>query len=182
MAKRRLKLMLMLMIITSIFYIKTYAVTLFNTANHVVVIYKILDPLTVTVDKPEKLTVSGASMEPFTYSKTSLGKKPINIKVSRPFNNRDNILDAIFSKVTLEIQNQGVFELTEIKDTKKKLKAKGYFSDTKDYKTIIPLSAGGGHNKYEGDANLDVEFNNGREKIELGTYKGVLRVDVLYGG
>lgn len=181
MQQKRLRLR-MLFFSMMILYIQTYSITIFNTAHHVVVIYKILDPLAVTVDSTEKLIVSAASKEPFLYSKSSSNRKPINIKIERPFNNRDSILDAIFSEATLELQNQGEFELSEIKDKTKKIGAKGFFSDNNTHKITIPLTFGGDANKYQGNTNLDVEFNGKRETIELGTYKGVLKVDVMYGG
>lgn len=179
---RQNSLKLRILLGLSILWSQTYSATIFNTANHVVVIYKILDPLTVSADKPEKLTVSASNREPFKYTSSSTSKKPINIKIERPYNTRDNILDAIFSKATLEIQSQGNFELTETKDNTKKIGGRGFFIDSKSHRTVVPLNSGGGSSRYQGSADLDVIFNEKKEKIELGIYKGVLKVDVLYGG
>lgn len=179
MQQKKLKILFFFMMI---FCAKTYSRTIFNTANHIVVIYKILDPLVVAVDPVEKLTVSATSIDPFLYSRTSSKKKPINLKVERPFNQRDNILDAIFNKATLEMHNQGQFELKETKDGTKKIDAKGFFTDNDSHKITIQLIYSGGVDKYQGNTNLDVWFNEKKEKIDMGTYKGVLKVDVLYGG
>lgn len=162
--------------------LKSYSVTNFNYSNQLVVIYKVLDPLKVTVTPTEKMRIA-ASNRKFTYTGTIDSRVPISVVVEAPFNERDAILDTVYGTATLELENTGKFSLINTIDTSNKIDARGYFKNYpgEPSKIVLPLYTGTSITKYEGRAEIDAVFNENQKDMVMGTYKGVLKLNVTYG-
>ncbi len=160
-----------------------YSVTNINFTKQLVVIYKVLNPLSVVVDKPEKMIVK-SSKESFKYSDVVQSRSPLNVKIEAPYNVRDEILDKIYGTATLTLENQGNFELKKIDDNSEIIKGRGFFPSEgeKKYQMILPLNDGSAVNKYQASTTIDAVFNEEKTEMLMGNYKGVLILDVTYGG
>ena len=160
-----------------------YSATTINFTKQLVVIYKVLDPLSVTVDIPEKMTVK-AGKESFKYSDVISTKAPLNVKIEAPYNLRDEILDKIYGTATLVLKNQGEFTLTDLKNSTNTIKGRGFFPTEGDkaYQLILPLNDASAANKYQASTTINAMFNEELKEMVMGTYKGVLVLDVTYGG
>ena len=170
-----------ILIIFILLSLYTYSATSFNFTKQLVVIYKVLEPLSVIVDKPEKMIVKKGTQS-FKYSEVaSLG--PLNIKIEAPYNERDEILDKIYGTATLELQNNGAFELIETTNSDLKIDGQGFFpaEGESSYKMVLSLYNASVSNKYQASTTVDVVFNKNNKEMLMGTYKGVLILDVTYG-
>ena len=166
-----------ILIIFILLSLYTYSATSFNFTKQLVVIYKVLEPLSVIVDKPEKMIVKKGTQS-FKYSEVaSLG--PLNIKIEAPYNERDEILET----ATLELQNNGTFELIETTNSDLKIDGQGFFpaEGESSYKMVLSLYNASVSNKYQASTTVDVVFNKNNKEMLMGTYKGVLILDVTYG-
>ena len=161
--------------------LKAYAVTNFNYSNQLVVLYKVLDPLKVTVSQTEKMKVV-AGKQKFKYSEVVDSKTPISVLVEAPFNQRDDILDTVYGTATLELENSGKFSLKSTNGNSEEIDARGYFKNEpgEPSKIILPLFTGTSITKYEGRTEIDAVFNENQKEMLMGTYKGVLRLNVTY--
>lgn len=168
-------------ILLVIFFCKIiYSATHINFTKQLVVVYKVLNPLTVTVEMPEKMTVKSGNQS-FKYSEIIESKKRIGIKVAAPYHARDEILDKVYGTATLRMQNGGKFELTS--DEGNKIKGRGFFPSVSETATeeVLPLYTTTSSDKYEARTEVDAVFNEDKAMMKLGKYKGVLRIDVTYG-
>lgn len=156
-----------------------YSRTTVNFTKELVVIYKILNPLTVTVDKPEKMVVK-AGNQIFRYSETVSSKVPLNIRIEAPYNVRDGILDQIYGTATLELENNGKFDLTD-GSTNNVIKGRGFFLDNVSHLLNLKLESTESLRKYHGLVTVDAVFNEDGSEMLMGNYKGVLRLNVTYG-
>lgn len=159
-----------------------YPVTKINYAKQLVILYKVLDPLTVEVDTPEKMTVK-SGREKFKYSEVTSSKKPLNVKVEAPYKERDLILDTIYGTATLELLNNGRFELKSIEDQNKVVKGRGFFSEVGENTSKMKLELFNSNvaNKYQASTKIDAIFNEDQDEMLMGTYKGVMILNVTYG-
>lgn len=159
-----------------------FSITTFNFDNQLVVIYKVLNPLVVEVDQTEKMKVT-SSRNTFRYSEIVPTRKKIGVTVKAPYNERDLILDKIYGTAKLELENNGSFELVEIKDSQKKIDGRGFFVSGGKESSIItlPLFNASVQNRYEQRTEIDAIFNERGEEMLMGTYKGVLKLNVTYG-
>lgn len=170
--------------ILALFLISTigYAKTVINFSKQLVVIYKVLNPLRVTVDPVEKMTVKSGTQQ-FKYSETVDSKKKIGIKIEAPYNTRDEILDKIYGTATLQMHNNGIFDMVDVGDSSKIIKGRGFFPNEGETvsKQTLSLYNTSFKDKYEARTEVDVIFNEENNLMKLGTYSGVLRIDVTYG-
>ncbi len=157
-----------------------YTATTINFTKQLVVIYKVLDPLSVIVDKPEKMTVSVGD-QTFKYSEVSTSKSPLNIKIETPYNDRDEILDKIYGTAALKLANNGDFNLVNSTTNTEIIKGRGFFKDGSS-SLILPLYNASTPNKYQASTTVDAIFNEERKQMLMGNYKGVLILNVTYGG
>ena len=157
-----------------------YSVTNINFSRQLVVIYKVLNPLSVTVDPVEKMTVKSGT-QVFRYSEVISSKRKIGIKVEAPYHERDDILDRVYGTATLTMQNDGKFDLRSTDG--KIVKGRGFFSLISDSATkqILPLYTSTSSGKYEARTEVDAIFNEEQKEMKLGEYSGVLSIDVTYG-
>ncbi|WP_448820824.1 hypothetical protein [Cetobacterium sp.] len=162
------------------FFQSIYSITMINFSKQLVVIYKVLNPLTVTVDTPEKMVVK-AGNQSFKYSDSVASKKKIGIKVEAPYYKRDEILDLVYATATLKMQDNGNFYLTSADGTK--IKGRGYFPSVGEKAVIqtLPLYTTTVNGKYEARTEVDAVFNEDNSEMKLGEYSGVLKIDVTYG-
>lgn len=158
--------------------------------NKITVIYKILNPLVVEVDKPERLRVNRAEKE-FKYSSKSEGKKRIKVTVEAPYNKGsiDDILRKIYERVYFRLDNDGRFELLHDTDSTAKIEGQGYFVD-EEISTVGNRVTSfdksfynnvGGEN-FNATTEIDVDFKLPSEFIPLGVYRGILKLNVWFGG
>lgn len=174
---KKIKILLILVLLS----IYSYSATKINFSKQLVVIYKVLDPLSVRVDTPEKMTVRKGN-ETFRYSQVVQSRTPLNVQISAPYNSRDEILDEIYGTAKLELRNRGEFELKELQNPNFKIKGKGFFGSAEDeYQINLPLYNATTPNMYQASAQIDAIFNSDKEEMLMGTYKGVLILDVTYG-
>lgn len=157
-----------------------YSVTTINFSKQLVVIYKVLNPLSVTVEIPEKMTVKSGD-QAFKYSDVTASKKKIGVKVEAPYHARDEILDRVYGTAKLRMQNNGNFELVSTDGSK--IKGRGFFSSVSEQaiEQTLPLYTTSSSGKYEARTEVDAMFNEERNVMKLGQYSGVLRIDVTYG-
>ena len=162
------------------FWQNVYSITKINFSKQLVVIYKVLNPLKVTVETPEKMTVRSGN-QIFKYSDVVASRKKIGIKVEAPYHARDEILDKVYGTATLTMQNSGNFDLIEKNGTK--IKGRGFFSSggNQDVKQVLPLYTSTSSGKYEARTEIDAIFNEDQTTMKLGEYRGVLKIDVTYG-
>lgn len=162
------------------FWQNIYSTTKINFSKQLVVIYKVLNPLSVTVETPEKMTVKSGD-QVFRYSDVIASKKKIGIKVEAPYHARDEILDRVYGTAKLQMQNSGNFEL--ISTDGSKIKGRGFFAPISEQATeqILPLYTTSSSGKYEARTEVDAVFNEERSVMKLGQYSGVLKIDVTYG-
>ena len=160
-----------------------YSVTNINFTRQLVVIYKVLNPLSVVVSKPEKMTVR-RSKDTFKYSDVIQSRAPLDVKIEAPYNVRDEILDKIYGTATLILRNQGQFELRKVDDNSSVIKGRGFFptKGEKSYEMVLPLNDASATNKYQASTMIDAIFNEDKKDMLIGNYKGVLILDVTYGG
>lgn len=157
-----------------------YSITRINFSKQLVVIYKVLNPLSVTVETPEKMTVKSGD-QVFKYSEVTPSKKRVAIKVEAPYHARDEILDRVYGTAKLKMQNNGNFEL--VSKNGSKIKGRGFFPSISEQaiEQILPLYTTSSSGKYEARTEIDAIFNEERSNMKLGEYSGVLRIDVTYG-
>lgn len=159
-----------------------YPITKLNYAKQLVVLYKVLDPLTVEVDIPEKMTVKSGH-EKFKYSEVISSRKPLNVKVEAPYKDRDLILDTIYGTATLELQNNGRFDLKNTKDPNIVIEGRGFFPEVGENVSKMKLELFNSNvaNKYQAFTKIDAVFNESQNEMLMGTYKGVMILSVTYG-
>lgn len=162
------------------FFQNLYSITMINFSKQLVVIYKVLNPLTVSVDVPEKMVVK-AGNQSFKYSDSIASKRKIGIKVEAPYYNRDEILDLVYATATLRMRNKGNFDLIGNNGTK--IKGRGFFPSVGENATekVLPLYTTTLNGKYEARTEIDAVFNENNSEMKLGEYSGVLTIDVTYG-
>lgn len=173
------RLIASMFIISSLY---TFSITTFNFNNQLVVIYKVLNPLVVEVTQTEKMQIR-SSQDTFKYSDVIPSKKKIGVTVKAPYNERDLILDKIYGTARLELENRGEFELTDTKDPQKKIDGRGFFPSVGEdaYMITLPLFNATVQNRYEESTEIDAFFNEKKNTMLMGTYKGVLKLNVTYG-
>lgn len=169
-----------------------------NYDKNLVVLYKVLDPLIVTVDKPQKIVIP-AIQKTYKYSEYSQGNRKLQVKVETPFNKGmiDDILRKVYEKVYFKLQNEGNFDLnyTGKKDKETEntvIKGKGYFVDnkvgaTENLKKVqiekdFASTVNSEQNKFSTTTEIDAEFTIDKENIPMGVYTGTLKLDVWFGG
>lgn len=157
-----------------------YSTTRMNFSKQLVVIYKVLNPLSVTVETPEKMTVKSGD-QVFKYSEVTPSKKRVTIKVEAPYHERDAILDRVYGTAKLKMQNNGNIEL--VSKNGNKIKGRGFFplGSEQAIEQILPLYTTSSSGKYEARTEVDAIFNEERSTMKLGEYSGVLTIDVTYG-
>ena len=79
------------------------------------IIYKIIDPLIVDVEQPQKLVI-GSNKKNFTYSEVSKTRKPLLVTVKSSYNEIDELLRKIYETVYFELPNMGEFKLKNEKN------------------------------------------------------------------
>lgn len=157
-----------------------------------VILYKALDPLIVTVEQPDKIIIP-ASKGTYKYSLYSQSKKPLSVKVAAKYNENtvDNILRKVYERAYFRLRDNGNFELLHKEQKDKKIKGKGYFIDdevqateTKKLYEINKEFAGSvGHNKFSTTTQIDVDFIiDDTNNAPMGVYNGTLKLDVWFGG
>lgn len=155
------------------------------------VMYKILDPLTVVVDKLNKIRTNTLDKE-FTYSSKNNGQK-IKVTVSAPYNNSaiDDYLRKIYERVYFSLKNQGQFSLkNQTSSVVTEIKGKGYFvdkeegitEDKKEYSYSKPFSSRVSESPFLATTEIDVDFKLPQGEVPIGVYKGTLVLDVWFGG
>lgn len=167
-----------------------------NYDKNLVVLYKVLDPIIVNVEQPQKINIPAVKGK-YIYSNYSKNRKALQVKVETPFNKGmiDEILRKVYEKVYLKLQNSGDFDLNYINKKDKgteniTIKGKGYFIDssvsaTEDTKTSyiekqFANSVAG--DKFSTTTEVDAEFTVDNDNIPMGVYKGTLKLDVWFGG
>ena len=167
-----------------------------NYDKNLVVLYKVLDPIIVNVEQPQKINIPAVKGK-YIYSNYSKNRKALQVKVETPFNKGmiDEILRKVYEKVYLKLQNSGDFDLNYINKKDKgteniTIKGKGYFIDssvsaTEDTKTSyiekqFANSVAG--DKFSTTTEIDAEFTVDNDNIPMGVYKGTLKLDVWFGG
>lgn len=175
-----------ILVIFMLLSIYSHTATKFNFSKQLVVIYKILDPLSVIVDKPEKMIVKKGN-QVFRYSEVTSSHTPLKITIEAPYNVRDEILDKIYGTATLELRNNGEFELINIdpkeSDNLQSIGGRGFFPEVgiDSHKMTLSLYAPTIPNKYQASTTVDAIFNERKDNMTMGTYRGVLILDVTYG-
>ena len=159
-----------------------------TSINPIVIIYKMVDPLVVTVEKPKKIYVPG-HIRNFKYSDYSEGKKKIDVKVKTSYTgNIDNILRKIYERVYFELGNNGNFDLRHKDQMDKIIKGKGYFVDEKyapegnkvtKYDKSFSSSLPG--TSFQTTTQIDADFTK-EENLPMGVYRGTLKLNVWFGG
>lgn len=180
------KILLMLFLIISSL---SYSATNWKPKHNkkIIVIYKVLDPLIVEVDKPQKIVVP-ATETTFKYSDYSSSKRKLDVKVKASYTGTvDRILAKIYERVYFKLENEGKFELTHTTEKDKKISGKGYFVDagipetqkktTHDKEFITNLQG----NTFSASTQIDAEFTKEKD-LPMGVYQGTLRLDVWFGG
>lgn len=155
------------------------------------IMYKLLDPLIVTVEQPTKIKTNTLNRE-FTYSSKNNGHR-IKVNVRAPYNDGviDNYLREIYKNVYFELEKQGEFDLNNT--TKKDalpIKGKGYFVDessgvyAKDKKTFYTkeFSNRVSGNAFVSSTEIDVDFKLPDGEVPMGVYKGTLTLNVWFSG
>ena len=156
--------------------------------GRVTIIYKIVDPLIVEVEQPQKLVI-GANQKKFTYSEASKRKKALLVTVKSPYNQVDELLRKIYETVYFKLDNNGEFKLTNEKTTKE-ISGKGYFIDneaqaTRDKKVTEiskPFANRVNGNGFSVTTGVDADFTLPEEEVPMGVYKGTLYLNVWFGG
>lgn len=160
--------------------------------NILVVLYKVLDPLIVEVEQPERIVIP-ASNGSYRYSNYSKSRRPLTVKVSAKYNKDkvDDILRKIYERVYFKLDNNGDFELTNKKYGDKKIKGKGYFIDSEAKATETnklseidkEFSGSVGAEKFNATTQVDADFIiNDITNTPMGEYQGTLMLDVWFGG
>lgn len=159
-----------------------------TSINPIVIIYKMVDPLVVNVEKPKKIYVPG-SITKFKYSDYSEGKRKINVTVKTSYTgNIDNILRKIYERVYFELGSDGNFDLTHRDQMDKVIKGKGYFVDGMDapegskktkYDKSFSSSLSG--TSFQTTTQIDADFTKS-EDLPMGVYTGTLKLNVWFGG
>lgn len=163
-----------------------------NYQNSLVVLYKALDPLIVTVDQPQKIIIP-ASRGTYKYSLYSQSKRTLNVKVTAQYNKDkiDDILRKVYERVYFKLQNNGEFDLIHKDQNDKKIKGKGFFvdndsnaSETNKLSEINKAFAGSvGDEKFSATTEIDAEFTiDDVSNVPMGVYSGTLKLDVWFGG
>lgn len=165
-------------------------VTWTGDSGKITIIYKVVDPLIVTVEQPEKLTVS-ANQKTFTYSDMTKSKKPLLVTVKTTYNSGtvDDILRKIYEIVYFELEKTGKFELTNGTNPEL-ITGQGYFIDsqanaTKNTKlTAInkPFANNVGGDTFSTTTEIDVDFTLPDGEVPMGLYTGTLRLNVWFAG
>lgn len=180
-------------IIIMFFFFKVgYAETIWRGEDNkkLTVIYKVLHPLIVNIEEPEKLIIN-RSEENFTYSKKNERKAPILVTVKAPYNQEsyDEILRKIYETVYFKLEDDGIFNLVHIDDNSMKISAEAYFIDdiytlgrnkVKEY--YKPFSSNTSGKEFITTTTIDVDFKNDPSRNKLGLYKGSLKLNVWFGG
>lgn len=155
------------------------------------IMYKILDPLIVKVEKPNKIVTNTLNRE-FTYSSKNGGRK-IRVEVAAPYEQSkiDNYLREIYKYVYFELESQGKFKLTDkSKVNSVIIEGEGYFIDeneriyAKDKRTFYSKEFA---NRLTGNAftsvtDIDVNFKLPEGDVPMGSYTGTLTLNVWFSG
>lgn len=154
------------------------------------VLYKILDPLIVTVEDPVRLRASSLDKQ-FTYSSKN-GGRPLKVTVKAPYikDSIDTYLRKVYELVYFELADNGKFDLINNKKVDSKIAAQGYFVDNdvkisaKEkkafyYKKFTENVAG---NNFNTTTGIDIEFTLPSGEIPMGVYTGDLILNVWFGG
>lgn len=157
-----------------------YPITTINFTRQLVVIYKVLDPLSVIVDSPEKMVVR-AGNQTFKYSEVTSSRAPLNIKIETPYKQRDEILDQIYGTATLELENKGEFVLVDEKASNNTIRGRGFFVSNSASQLTLPLYNASTPDKYQASTVVDAIFNEDKNEMLMGNYRGVLILNVTYG-
>lgn len=161
--------------------------------NNVSIIYKIVDPVIVEVEKPQKIVVSSGQKN-FTYSEMVKDRKRIGVKVNTPYNPTmiDDVLRAIYERVYFSLQDNGNFDLKNTTDPTNVsiIKGKGYFVDQNSgvlaaekrtfYDKEFANSVGGVG--FYTTTEIDADFTMQQDNMPMGVYTGTLKLDVWFGG
>lgn len=181
-------IILSLFLIINIF---SYSNVIWDGENQKIsIIYKIVDPIIVNVDIPERITVSSGQKN-FTYSHMVKDKRMITVKVNAPYNPSmiDNVLRAIYERVYFSLQNNGEFDLKNSTE-QAIIKGKGYFVDSNE--GILATAKRTSYDKefannvsgtnFYTTTQIDADFTMGQENMPMGVYTGTLKLDVWFGG
>lgn len=152
------------------------------------IIYKVVDPLIVKVDQPERIIVS-QNQKTFTYSKMSSSKKVLAVNVTSSYNYVDEILREIYKTVYFELVNNGDFVLKQA-NTIEEIKGKGYFIDSENNATYTnkltkidkPFSSSVAGNIFSATTGIDADFTLPEGDVPMGVYTGTLKLNVWFGG
>lgn len=155
------------------------------------VVYKIVDPIIVDVDKPKKITVT-SNQQSFSYSQMNGDNSKIEVRVTVPYNSGevDDILRAIYERVHFRLQNSGKFDLVLDKNTSEIIQGQAYFIDnaagatttnkkTEYFKDFSNTVAG---NQFYTTSQIDVDFTTTKSEMPMGIYRGILKLDVWFDG
>lgn len=152
------------------------------------IIYKIIDPLIVDVEQPQKLVI-GSNKKNFTYSEVSKTRKPLLVTVKSSYNEIDELLRKIYETVYFELPNMGEFKLKNEKNNAEII-GKGYFIDNEvganrsNQRTEIskPFSNRVNGATFSTTTNIDANFTLPEGEVPMGVYKGSLHLNVWFGG
>lgn len=182
------KLLFVLFVLINLFSYGKDSIWNTTSKNPIIVIYKVLDPLIVKVDQPDKIVVP-ANITNFKYSEYSENKRKLNVIVESPYTGPiDKVLEKIYEKVHFQLESSGNFELIHDKEKNKKIIGKGYFIDgdlaTETEKKSY-YSKGFSNNlvgnSFKASTQIDVDFNKEKD-APMGVYKGVLKLNVWFDG
>lgn len=158
-----------------------------NDKKTITIVYKILEPLIVNIEKPEKI-IARRNEKEFSYS--SKKGKPLLVTVEAPYNNGtiDDILRKVYEKVYFKLEEEGNFYLENKEESSYRILAKGYFVDSNIvnknskvtyYYKDFPSKVEG--NSFYTTTGIDVDFYINND-IPLGVYEGTLKLNVWFGG
>lgn len=146
------------------------------------VVYKALDPLSISIEQPEKITVKSGT-ESFRYSEMNQSKSKIKVGVKAPYmRGADDILDTVYGTVTFNLVNGGNFSLNSPEG--KSFQGRGFIVDGPSEldRKVLPLTRTSSSMEYTGNIEIDAIFNESNQNVTLGNYSGTLKLEVRYGG
>lgn len=182
---KKIKIISMLMLI----FCYSYSKTTLNFSEHLAVIYKNLDPLSIRISHIEKITVK-ADKGTFKYSETAADRKPLEITITVPFTTTgpsNQIRDTLFRSVRLrlhgDLPDEGIFggRFSLNSNEGNRMEARGFFIENGENIFDAPLSLLSSSAEYTGRTKIDVLFNTEKNpKLLKGVYRGVLRLEATY--
>lgn len=178
-------------LLVSISYSDTHWSGNYHNEN-LVILYKVLDPLIVTIDAPQKIILP-AVKGTYRYSEKSKSQRPLRVVVKADYTKSqvDNILRKVYEKVYFRLQGNGDFDLVNRDEMSKKIQGKGYFIDSESGATVnnklseINKSFAGsvGAEKFSAETEIDADFIiNDPANVPMGLYTGTLKLDVWFQG